>query len=313
MELHTLGVDGGYTQKDVTEVARCFTGWSIDRKDGVFAYKPMMHDDGAKTVLGHYIPAGGGESDGETVLDILASHPSTAHFISYEMCQRFIADNPPATAVDRAAKVFLQTGGDLREVTRSIITSPEFFSTGAYRAKIKSPFEFAVSSVRAMGGTIDLPDPADLVDRVRLVADGGVALGGKGNARGRNGRYARKSLAAEIGDMGQPLFSYQAPTGWSEDSSKWVSTGALVARLNFALALTGHQIAEVSVDPTKVLDGVAADDHEAVLQQLVDRIDEGDVAPATRATLLKEMPENTPANPAKMTALMLGSPEFQRR
>ena len=230
------------------------------------------------------------------------------------MCQRFIADNPPATAVDRAARVFLQTGGDLREVTRSIVTSPEFLSAAAYRSKIKSPFEFAISSVRAMGGSIEPPDPAAQFDRVRLVSDGAVALTGKGGKiRGPKGRYYRASLAGEIAAMGQPLFSYQAPTGWSEDSSKWVSTGALVARLNFALALTGHQVAEVTIDPVQMLNGVAADDHDAVLQKLVDGIDDGDINPATRATLLKEMPEDTPANPAKMTALMLGSPEFQRR
>src|SRR4029453_1884044 len=139
MELHTLGVDGGYTQKDVQEVARCFTGWTIDRpfQGGGFVFRPWMHDDGSKVVLGITIPAGGGINDGLRVIDILAKHPSTARFISKKLCQRFVSDEPPAQLVDRIAQVFLKTDGDLREVIRAIITSAEFNSPASFRAKIK--------------------------------------------------------------------------------------------------------------------------------------------------------------------------------
>ena len=158
MELHTLGVDGGYTQADVQEVARCFTGWSLNH-NGEFQFYPNRHDNGPKVVLGHQIPANGGIQDGEMVLDILSSHPSTAHFISRELCQRFISDDPPKSVVDRTAAVFQKTGGDLREVVRSIITSPEFLSSSSFDSKIKSPLEFAVSAVRATGSTIQPPHP----------------------------------------------------------------------------------------------------------------------------------------------------------
>ena len=151
MELHTLGVDGGYTQQDVTEVARAFTGWTIEqpRQGGGFKFDPRRHDDGKKVVLGHVINAGGGQRDGEEVLDILAAHPSTARFIATKLLRRFVSDTPPASLVDRVAARFRATDGDLREVVRTILTSPEFFAADADRAKIKTPFEFVVSAVRA--------------------------------------------------------------------------------------------------------------------------------------------------------------------
>src|SRR5204862_6932224 len=151
MELHTLGVDGGYTQKDVTEVARALTGWTIrnPRQGGGFQFEPRLHDEGQKVVLGHVIKAGGGQSDGEQVLDSLARHPSTAKFISTKLVRRFVSDTPPQALVDRAAKRFADTGGDIREVMRTILTSPEFFAPDAYRAKVKTPFEFVVNAVRS--------------------------------------------------------------------------------------------------------------------------------------------------------------------
>ena len=150
MELHTLGVNGGYTQKDVTEVARCFTGWTIQapRQGGGFFYNDKLHDKGEKVVLGHAIPAGGGMDDGEKVLDILAHHPSTAHFISRELAQRFVADNPPDTLVEKMAQTYLATDGDIREVMKTMLNLKEFWSEGAYRAKVKSPLEM-VANVRA--------------------------------------------------------------------------------------------------------------------------------------------------------------------
>src|SRR6185295_18491817 len=147
MELHTLGVDGGYSQNDVTEVARAFTGWTIGnpRQGGGYFFNARLHDRGEKLVLGHRIKAGGGESDGEQVLDILATHPSTARFIATKLARRFVSDAPPASLVDRLADKFRATDGDLREVTRTILTSPEFLSPTTYGAKVKTPFEFVVS------------------------------------------------------------------------------------------------------------------------------------------------------------------------
>jgi uncharacterized protein (DUF1800 family) len=310
LELHTLGVDGGYTQKDVQEVARCLTGWSINLQTGEFQFRPLQHDNEEKIVLGQTIPAGGGKSDGEKVLDIVASHPSTARFIARKLCVRFISDEPPAKVVDRAAQVFTKTDGDLREVVRAIVFSPEFFATKAYRSKIKSPFEFAVSSVRALDGSIQVLDPSRPFNRARLVADGQTSVSG-GN-RGGNGR-AQKSLAQQIALMGQPLFSYQAPTGWPEDSRKWVSTGALISRLNFALALTSGEVAQVQIARQPVKSETDADDHSAVLNHLISRLLSGEVSPTTRATLLKQMTPGTPVDTNQLTALVLGSPEFQRR
>ena len=159
MELHTLGVEGGYTQQDVVEVARAFTGWSIDkpREHGTFIFRPGAHDKGAKRVLGHVVPAGGGEQDGVMVIDILSRHPSTARFIATKLVRRFVSDEPPPALVERAAQTFRVTDGDIRRVVVTIVTSPEFFSAEAYRAKIKTPLEVVVSSVRALDGELAPP------------------------------------------------------------------------------------------------------------------------------------------------------------
>ena len=181
MELHTLGVDGGYTQQDVVEVARALTGWTIDRPrlSGEFTFDPRMHDPGEKHVLGHTIKAGGGENDGEQVLDILASHPSTATFIATKLARRFVSDQPPQALIDRAAKRFLDTKGDIREVVRTIVESPEFFAPAAYRAKVKTPFEFVVSALRASSAEV------------------------------RSGL----GLIRALQQLGMPLYQAQAPTG----------------------------------------------------------------------------------------------------
>jgi len=207
MELHTLGVDGGYTQKDVTEVARAFTGWSIEnpRRGSGFRFDPRMHNAGPKIVLGHKIAGGGGESDGERVLDLLASHPSTARFIAFKLARRLVGDDPPPALVDRAAARFRATGGDLREVTRTILTSPEFLAPDAYAVKVKTPFEFVVSALRATG--------TDVVDA--------------------------RAIARELREMGMPLYMCQPPTGYADTADAWVNTGALVTRLNYALKLAG--------------------------------------------------------------------------
>ncbi len=221
MELHTLGVDGGYTQKDVQEVARCFTGWTIDRpfQGGGFIFRPWMHDVASKTVLGVTIPAGGGMNDALQVLDILSRHPSTARFVSKKLCERFVSDDPPAQLVERVAQVFLKTDGDIREVVRAIVTSPEFNSPAAFRAKIKSPLELAASAIRAVDG--DTNGAPALHDWLRR--------------------------------MGEPLYQYAFPTGYGEDSSKWVNTGVFFNRINFAVALANNQINGTSYDPARLV------------------------------------------------------------
>jgi uncharacterized protein (DUF1800 family) len=211
LELHTLGVDGGYAQKDVVEVARAFTGWTIDR-DGTFRFAAALHDNGTKVVLGHTIEPGGID-DGEKVLDIVASHPSTAHHIAFELAQRLVADEPPAPLVDRAAARFRETGGDLREVVRTIVTSPEFLAPAARGAKFKTPFELVVSAVRTTG--------AD-------VSDG-------------------KPLALVLQQLGEPLYMCQPPTGYRDTSDAWVSAGGLVTRMNFATRLASGNMPGVTI------------------------------------------------------------------
>jgi uncharacterized protein (DUF1800 family) len=210
MELHTLGVDGGYTQQDVVNVARAFTGWTIDqpRQGGGFRFDPRLHDAEPKVVLGHKIKGGGGESDGEQVLDILAKHPSTARFIATKLVRRFVADTPPPALVDRAAARFRETDGDIREVVRLILTSREFFAPGAYRAKVKTPFEFVVSALRATGSDVSVAEP----------------------------------LVASVRQLGMPLYMCQPPTGYADRADAWVNTGALLNRMNFALQLVGGRM-----------------------------------------------------------------------
>ncbi|HTS51337.1 MAG TPA: DUF1800 domain-containing protein, partial [Bryobacteraceae bacterium] len=216
MELHTLGVNGGYTQKDVTEVARCFTGWTLiePRRGGGFFYNDKLHDKGEKVVLGHVIPAGGGMDDGEKVLDILATHPATAHFISRELAERFVADNPPEPLVEKMAATFLQTDGDIREVLKTMLASREFWSQGAYQAKIKTPFEMVASSVRALD--------AKVTDAF--------------------------ALANQVGNLGEPLYRKLEPTGYSNLNSDWVNSAALLGRMNFALQLAENRVPGVKVD-----------------------------------------------------------------
>jgi uncharacterized protein (DUF1800 family) len=217
LELHTLGVDGGYTQHDVTEVARCFTGWTIraPRQGGGFFYNDRWHDKGAKVVLGVAIPAGGGMDDGEKVLDILSASPATARHISQELAQKFVADNPPQPLVDRMAKTFLRSRGDLREVMKAMLGSPEFWSEGAFHAKVKTPFEMVASAIRATN--------ADVEDAF--------------------------ALSNQIAKLGEPIYRKLEPTGYANVNSEWVNSSALLGRMNFALALAGNKVPGVHVDP----------------------------------------------------------------
>ena len=314
MELHTLGVDGGYTQADVVAVARCLTGWTVDPEGGTFHFAPRRHDDGPKTVLGHRIGPQGGIRDGEEVLDILSRHPATARFIATKLCRRLVSDDPPPALVDRVAKKFLETDGNLRQVYAAILFSPEFAAPAAYRTKIKSPFEYAVSAVRATGATLD-PE-AGLVDpKLRRAAETAATFE-RGGERLR--KAPRKSLNLHVLDLGQPLFAYQAPTGWPEDSRKWVNTGALIARLNFALAFANGGVLDVDFTPAPLLAGLDIDQPEALLEQLADRLLHGPLSEATRDAVLRQAletdgdPRHATVDVARLTALILGSPEFQR-
>lgn len=210
LELHTMGVDGGYTQNDVQEVARCFTGWTIYRVNdaGLFLFDPSQHDDGEKVVLGHRIPAGGGIADGEMVLDILARHPSTAHFIATKLARMFVSDQPPESLVRHAASVFLETNGSIAETVRAILTSREFRDPRYAGDKIKSPFEYAASAVRAMDADTDAGPP----------------------------------MLAWIARMGEPIFGRLTPDGYPDRADTWLSTGTLIERMNFAVALANNQI-----------------------------------------------------------------------
>lgn len=303
MELHTLGVDGGYTQKDVTEVARCFTGWSIDPQSGEWMFRARAHDDGEKLVLGQVIAAGGGQNDGERVLDILAQSSSTARFIARKLCLRFVADAPPETLISRIAGVFTRSKGDLSATYRAIFAAPEFLSEGAYRAKIKSPLEFTVSAVRALGGSLDLQSRGA---EFRLLASGGASLrqGNNGNKNQALKRLTERPLAMEIAVMGQPLFSCQPPTGYAENSAKWVSASALVSRLNFALTLTQGRVGDVALQQDTF--------RAAPVDEMARSLLGGEISPATRSIVATEA-QKSPGDGARLRALLLGSPEFQRR
>jgi uncharacterized protein (DUF1800 family) len=290
MELHTLGVDGGYTQKDITEVARCLTGWTIarPRQGGDFVFFKLLHDDGEKTVLGERIPAHGGIRDGERVLEILVHHPSTAKFIATKLARRFVADEPAPSLIDRVARVFHQTGGDIPSMLRTIFTSQEFYATASYRAKVKTPFELVVSAVRAVGAE----------------TDGGFPL-----------------LRA-VGEMGEPLFLCQPPTGYADTAEAWVNTGALLKRINFALALTNNRLPGTRVNLEDIASG--AKGSETLLKRFGEVIVQGGVSDQTLSTLTKQIngsdssgdeirTEEQSLSRAKIAGLLLGSPEFQRQ
>lgn len=222
MELHTLGVDGGYTQKDVTEVARCFTGWTIKHNPVEFTFNRFLHDDREKVVLGVKIPAGGGKSDGDRVLEILASHPSTARFISEKLVRHFVSDRPDPALVARVAESYKKTGGDIPSMLRVIFSSEEFYSPKNRRAKVKSPLALIASALRALDAE----------------TTGGM-------------QYLNF-----LNKMGQPLFLCQAPTGYGDTAEDWISTNSLVERMNFAIALSEGRIvgthAKLRIDPGSI-------------------------------------------------------------
>jgi uncharacterized protein (DUF1800 family) len=270
LELHTLGVDGGYTQADVVAVARCFTGWTVYDVDrfAEFQFNPVMHDRKEKVVLGHAIPAGGGEQDAIRVIDILARHPSTARFISTKLAQRFVADAPPAALVDRMAATFIRTDGNLRTVLETMFLSREFMSDGAWRAKLKSPLELVASAVRALD--------AEVVDAW--------------------------TLSQRLAELGQPLYGKAEPTGYPDTGEEWASAAGFLGRINFVRALASGEIDGVAVNlPT------AAAAPATVARQLL-----GTRPPPATLALIERAAARAPT-PAALAAVVLGSPDFQRR
>jgi uncharacterized protein (DUF1800 family) len=303
LELHTLSVNGGYSQHDVTEVAKVFTGWTIEKPyEGLgFKYEPRMHEPGPKFVLGHRIKPKG-EDEGREVLHMLATSPQTAHFISLKLAQRFVSDDPPPALVDRMAKTFEKKKGDIREVLTTLFQSPEFWADSSYRAKVKTPLEFVASAVRATGADVDDAFP----------------------------------LAQRIGNMGMPLYSAQPPTGYSMKADTWVSSSALLNRMNFALGLTGGKVRGVKVDAVQLAGGPPAPpDATTALSALEVKLLAGDVSKQTHDSIMAQIdaptknapPEQTdkktpqrkppdqsrPPDASMIAGLLLGSPEFQKR
>ena len=288
MELHTLGVNGGYTQQDVTEVARVFTGWTLKqpKQGGGFTFEERTHEPGNKLVLGHRIKPKG-EKEGMEVLRILARHPSTAKFVSTKLAMRFVSDDPPESLVDRMAQTFLKKDGNIREVLKTMLDCPEFWAPDAYRAKVKTPLEFVVSAVRASG--------AEVTDAM--------------------------PIAHELQNMGMPLYAMQPPTGYSMKADAWVNSSALLGRMNFALALTSGKIKGVQVDSEQL---PGRSDPQQALAALENALLSGDVSKQTDNVIAARLQDSKisrrklddparPPNISLIAGLLLGSPEFQRR
>jgi uncharacterized protein (DUF1800 family) len=305
MELHTLSVNGGYTQHDVTELARVLTGWTIQplEQGAAFQFDPKKHDPGDKIVLGQTIPENG-INEGMQVLDMLAHHPNTAKFIAKKLAMRFVADEPPPALVDRLAQKFLSTDGDIREVLRTLFKSPEFWSAKAYRAKVKTPFEFIISSLRATGTDLNNPGPT----------------------------------AGILNKMGMPLYQMVPPTGYSMTASTWMNSEALIDRMNYALALSNGQVGGTNFDAGRLLalgtltsrgfprpnpaDSESGRGQETALLLLENALLNGEVSATTQKAIRRQLDDPQVAARAlddpkrtlnTMTALVVGSPEFQHR
>ena len=290
MELHTLGVDGGYTQHDVTEVAKVFTGWTIKepRRGGSYEFDERRHEPGPKFVLGKNIKENG-EKEGQQVLEMLARNPHTAQFISKKLAMRFVSDDPPKALVDSMANTFLKSDGDIREVLRTMFKSPDFWSQETYRAKVKTPLEFIVSSIRATNADIKNPLP----------------------------------LIQTLNKMGMPLYLQQPPTGYSMKADAWVNSAALLNRMNFALGLASGKLPGIGFDAQQQFP-VQSDSPEQAVSSLENALLAGDVSKQTHETILKQMEDpqltgialnhqNQPIRTNVIAGLILGSPEFQRR
>jgi uncharacterized protein (DUF1800 family) len=291
MELHTLGVNGGYTQKDVTELARVLTGWTISepRRGGGYDFNDRMHEPGEKIVLGKKFKDHG-EKEGEDALKMLAHEPATAHFICTKLATRFVSDEPPAAIVDRMAETFLKSDGDIKAVLKTMFDSPEFWAPAAYRAKVKTPFEFVVSSLRATGAQVD----------------------------------TSAALIQQLNKMGQPLYGAQPPTGYSMKAETWVNSSALLNRMNYALALGTGRIPGVQSDSQQIVGTDAPQDSNAILARFESSLLNGDLSRQTHDTISTRMNDPAvtgrklddaprPVQAGVVAGLILGSPEFQRR
>jgi uncharacterized protein (DUF1800 family) len=294
MELHTLGVDGGYTQKDIIEVAKVFSGWTIKQPQlgGSYEFNERLHEPGDKTVLGKRIKEKG-EKEGKEVLEMLAKHPSTARFISRKLAMRFVSDNPPQELVDRMAATYLNSDGNIKEVLRTLFKSPEFWAPEAYRAKVKTPLEFVVSAVRVTGTDVNNAQP----------------------------------LAQALQRLGMPLYGMQPPTGYSMKADAWVNSAALLNRMNFALGLAGGKLRGLTVNKDRVLgNSPPPEDPDSAVAVISNALLAGDISRETHDTIRKQLddPALNPRNPKDATrardaqmgiiaGLVLGSPEFQRR
>jgi uncharacterized protein (DUF1800 family) len=281
MELHTLGVDGGYTQRDVTELARMLTGWTFDPREMVkggatFRFAPRRHDNGDKDWLGKHIGPRG-QAEGEWALDILAAHPATAHHISYQLAQYFVSDVPPPALVDKLAKRFLDTQGDIREVLRTLFASPEFWNSAQQGSKFKTPYQYVVSSARATGMTVANIRP----------------------------------LLGILRQLGMPLYGCQTPDGYKNTEDAWLNPDALTRRINFATALASGKL-PITRNPDDDT-GMAVSKEQAVKVAQVQAVDAQLLLTTLGTSISTRTRETIEKNPpALQAAMVLGSPDFMR-
>jgi uncharacterized protein (DUF1800 family) len=286
-------VDNGYDQKDIIEVARCFTGWTIagrgqGRRD--FLFRPELHDAGPKRVMSKRIPPGHGMEDGLAVLRYLARHPNTAWFISMKLCRRFVSDDPPPRLVERCAGTYLETKGDIRMVLYRIFTSPEFYDGNVVRAKVKKPHEYAISAIRALGLETDGP----------------------------------RSLVYQIARMGEPLYLCEPPTGYGDVAEKWGGANSVLARVNFATSLALGRVNGARPDYRRILEGAPVSDPTALVDWMCREYLGQPLSPASETALLavvdrarakalkaRRRKANLQEAGGFLTALILGSPDFQ--
>ena len=281
MELHTLGVDGGYTQADVIAAARILTGWSIERprQDPRFVFNDWAHDFGAKTVLGVAFPAGHGMDEGIRLLKMLAMHPATMHHVSWQLCRRFVADEPPDGCVDDAVAAWRKTNGDIRAVLTAIFHGPDFWAPGSESGKIKTPLEFVASALRASGAA---PDTTFRLGQV-------------------------------VARLGEPLYQHVAPDGYPETQDDWVNSGTLLDRMNVAVGLAAGKLPGAWVDLDRVIPAQAS--HEALLDEVNRQLLGGAMSSHTRQVILDQIKDLTDPSAARTFAvgLALGGPDFQKQ
>jgi uncharacterized protein (DUF1800 family) len=281
MELHTIGVDAGYTQEHVFDAARCFTGWGIEQRLGVFLYRPQNHDTGAKSVFGLNVPAGGGKEDGDKLLDHLADHPATARFVSHKLLQRFVADDPSERLVERTAATFVSSGGDIAAVMRTIVGSAEFWAQAFGPGKPRTPLEFVAGALRAVDAQVN----------------------------------AGRALTATLATMGMPLFGCLPPTGYSNRGDAWLNPSSHLTRMNFALDLTTGALNGVAVDVRALAGRLGADpgNPRSLADALSREIFGGGLSAQTRNAAARAATSGTPPVANRVVGLVLAGPEMQAR